>query len=123
MFVRGYVQRWRLIADLIAVQLILWSLLRLVLYAAFHEGATGAWQLARILVVGAGFDLLSGLTALVPIVFLVSIFRLRWLGRRKGAPGVCDGELARGPQHLLLPNHLSGLGLQGRSVNRASGGW
>ena len=56
MFVRGCVQRWRLIADLIAVQLILWSLLRLVLYAAFHEGATGAWQLARILVVGAGFD-------------------------------------------------------------------
>ena len=81
MFVRRYVQRWRLVADLIAVQLILWSLLRLVLYAAFHEGATGAWQLARILVVGAGFDLLSGLTALVPIVFLVSIFRLRWLGR------------------------------------------
>ena len=81
MFFRQYARRWRLIAALLGCQLALWTLLRLVLYGEFGEGAPGAAALAGILATGAGFDVLAGLTSLVPAVFMVSLFRLRWLGR------------------------------------------
>ena len=80
-FLQRYALRWRLIASVLSAQLVLWSLLRIVLYAVFREDSASARQLATILTIGAGFDVLVGLTALLPLVFVVSVFRLRWLWR------------------------------------------
>ncbi len=80
-FVHRYAQRWRLIGCLLGCQLVLWSLLRVVLFVVFQDGATTAGQLPAILLTGVAFDLLAGLTFLLPVVFLLSIFRCRWLGR------------------------------------------
>ena len=80
-FVHQYAQRWRLVGGLLVCQLILWSLLRMVLFVVFHDESTTAGQLPAILLAGVAFDLLAGLTFLLPAVFLLSIFRLKWLGR------------------------------------------
>lgn len=80
-FVHRYAQRWRLIGSLLGCQLILWSLLRMVLFVVFQDEATTAWQLPAILLTGVAFDLLAGLTSLLLIIFALSALRLRWLGR------------------------------------------
>lgn len=80
-FPSRYGQRWVLILRLLVVQLALWSLLRVVLYALFGAETIGASQLARILIVGLLFDVMVGLTTLLPVVVLVSVFRARWLNR------------------------------------------
>ena len=81
MRVSRYARRWRLIIVALGCQLALWSLLRVVLYAALREEAFSARSLATILAIGASFDLLTGLTAVLPLILIVSVFRLRWLGR------------------------------------------
>lgn len=90
MFLRRYAQRWRGVTSLIVVQLVLWSVLRVTLAAAFGDDITGAGQFAAILATGVVFDALAALTALLPLVLMVSVFRLRWLIR----PWVRFGVLA-----------------------------
>ena len=59
----------------------MWTLLRLTLYGVFREDAVSLGQLAGILTAGVITDAAAGLTALLPLILLVSVFRLRWLGR------------------------------------------
>lgn len=62
-------------------QLGLWTALRLVLYGTFREDAVNPLRLIALLAIGLIFDVLAALTAVVPLVFLLSVFRLRWLSR------------------------------------------
>lgn len=77
-----YASRGVLVLRVLFLQLGLWLLLRVVLYAAFGAGTLGVGQLAGLLGAGTLFDLLTGLTALLPAVILVSMFRASWLNRR-----------------------------------------
>ncbi len=81
MFLLRYSRRWRLIATIFVCQVMLWSALRVVLYATLREEPIGIGRLIAVLVIGAGFDVLASLTSLLPLIFLISVFRLRWLGR------------------------------------------
>lgn len=81
-FPSRYAQRWAPILRVLALQLALWSLLRVVLYAIFGTQTIGAGPLVGLLIVGVLFDVMAGLTALLPLVVLVSVFRARWLNRR-----------------------------------------
>lgn len=54
------------------------SVLRLVLFAVYRD-TTAVGELAGIVVYGLLFDLLATLTASLPFVALVSMFRLRWI--------------------------------------------
>lgn len=47
----------------------------------FREDALSVTRLAGILAAGAMVDVAAGLTALLPLIVMVSVFRLRWLGR------------------------------------------
>jgi phosphoglycerol transferase MdoB-like AlkP superfamily enzyme len=80
-FSSRYAQRWVLILRVLLVQLALWSVLRVVLFALFGAGTIGTSQLAGILIVGVLFDVMAGVTALLPLVVFVSVFRARWLNR------------------------------------------
>lgn len=80
-FAHRFTQRWRLVGALLGCQLVVWSLLRIVLFVVFRDEATTAGQLPGILLTGMAFDLLAGLTFLLPLVFLLAIFRFKWLGR------------------------------------------
>lgn len=80
-FLARYAQRLRLVWSLVRVQLALWTLLRAVLYVVFHDASAGAVQFARTLVTGVMFDFLASVTALLPLMLLISVLRLRWLGR------------------------------------------
>lgn len=81
MFLRRYATRLRAIASLVAIQLSLWTLLRLALVAAFSDDLAGPAQLAAILGGGLVFDVLAALTSALPLILLVSAFKLQWLGR------------------------------------------
>lgn len=74
-------QRWVPIVRIIGVQLLLWSALRLVLYAVFHDSATGPFQWLSIFTIGVLFDVVTALTVWLPGIALVTLFGLRWLGR------------------------------------------
>lgn len=73
-WIRRYAQRLRPVARLLGIQLVLWLVLRVVLYARFAEPAVDAGQFGRVLIVGTLFDLLTALTALLPLISVVSIF-------------------------------------------------
>jgi phosphoglycerol transferase MdoB-like AlkP superfamily enzyme len=66
---------------LLGVQLALWSILRVVLFGVFSESAIGPVEFVGIVTVGVLFDGVTALTASLPLVVLVSLFDLRWLGR------------------------------------------
>jgi len=74
-----HAQRYRLIATLFGVELALSSLLRLVLVIVYRDASTIA-SLPQILLYGVMFDVLATLTALLPFILLISLFRMRWLG-------------------------------------------
>lgn len=74
-------QRWRLIGQFLVVQLALWAVLRLVLYATFREDAVSPLQLTALMAIGLMFDVLAALTAALPAVLILGVFRLRWLSR------------------------------------------
>lgn len=71
-----YAQRYRLIAVLAGVEFAIALLLRLVLVAVYHDAAARA-ALLEIVVAGSAFDALTIVTAALPFVFLVSVFRMR----------------------------------------------
>jgi phosphoglycerol transferase MdoB-like AlkP superfamily enzyme len=76
-----HAQRYRLIAILFGVELAMSSLLRLVL-AAVYRDATTLRALPQIVLFGMVFDVLATLTAFLPLILMVSIFRLRWMRSR-----------------------------------------
>ncbi|HQZ40116.1 MAG TPA: LTA synthase family protein [Vicinamibacterales bacterium] len=80
-FVTAAFSRWRLVATLLVAQLAVWSALRLVLFAMFRDSSVTPWQFPSVMATGAAFDLLTGLTALLPVTVAVSVLRLRWLAR------------------------------------------
>lgn len=59
----------------------LWSVLRLILYTVLGELSVGLGQPVAILGSGALFDVMTGLTVLMPLVLLASMFRMRWMNR------------------------------------------
>ena len=48
---------------------------------AFHDAASSAAPVARILLAGTARDLLVGLTVVLPLLVILAAFRLRWLAR------------------------------------------
>ena len=66
--------RYRLIATLIGVELVVSSLLRLVLVAVYRDGAT-LGDAPVILAGGVVFDLLAAITAFLPLLAIVYMFR------------------------------------------------
>jgi phosphoglycerol transferase MdoB-like AlkP superfamily enzyme len=81
MFLRRYAKRLRVIAILFATQLALWSVLRIILLVTFADDVTRPWQLATIIASGLAFDVLAALTTLLPVIFLLSAFRIALLSR------------------------------------------
>ena len=73
--------RYRLIGMLIGVELLIASLVRLVLFAAYRDNATSR-DVFVIFAAGLLFDVLATLTAFLPLFAVVSMFRLRWLRPR-----------------------------------------
>lgn len=71
--------RYRLVAWLVGLELCLASALRLVLALVFRDAAT-LHDLPRLAAYGALFDLLATLTAFLPLILLISIFQMRWIG-------------------------------------------
>ncbi len=61
--------------------LVLWTLLRLVLFAIFRDDAGRVLDLGAILIRGVIFDVLAGLSACFLLIAAVSVLRLRWLDR------------------------------------------
>lgn len=80
-FLRRSARRGRLFARLLAIELALWLVLRLVLIAAFRDASATIAQLAAVVAAGTTTDLVVGLAALLPLCLVVSMFRLRWLDR------------------------------------------
>lgn len=76
-----YAVRLAPVGRLVGILLVLWLLLRLVLFALFGQAEDGAGQLAQIVVVGTLFDLLTALTVLLPLVAGVLLFNGRWRRR------------------------------------------
>jgi phosphoglycerol transferase MdoB-like AlkP superfamily enzyme len=74
-------RRGRLVARLLAIQLAVGFVLRLVLIAVFRHASATMTQLAAVVAAGTATDLVVGLIALLPLLLLVSLFRLRWLDR------------------------------------------
>jgi phosphoglycerol transferase MdoB-like AlkP superfamily enzyme len=81
-------RRGRLFARLLTIELVLWFVLRLVLVAVFRDASATVAQLAGVVAAGAATDLVVGLTALLPLCLVMSIFRLRWLSRPRPQHGV-----------------------------------
>ena len=103
-FVTAAFSRLRLVATLLVAQLAVWSALRLVLFAMFRDSSVTPWQFPSVMATGAAFDLLTGLTALLPVTVAVSVLRLRWLAR----PALRHTLMAGAPvsyTHLTLPTN------------------
>lgn len=81
-FVRRYGRRSAPVGEALMLQIVLWSVLRLVLYGAFHDSTAGVAQAAHVMTAGLLFDLLVGVSCLLPLLAAVSVLRLRWLGGR-----------------------------------------
>lgn len=71
----------RFAAALVVPVLVIGALLRIVLFAAFHDGDFHLLALIAALAAGVGFDALYTLAALTPILCVVALFRLSWLRR------------------------------------------
>ncbi|HEX8028711.1 MAG TPA: LTA synthase family protein [Vicinamibacterales bacterium] len=71
-------KRYRLAATIFSVELAIAFVLRLTLFAVYREGVP-ATALPAILGFGLLFDALATLTALLPLIGLLSIGRFRWL--------------------------------------------
>ncbi|MBK7874762.1 MAG: LTA synthase family protein [Planctomycetes bacterium] len=68
--------RLRLAAALVLAVLVLGALLRIGLYAAFHDGGFDALAFGGALAAGLGFDLLCAVAALFPVWLLLGTLRL-----------------------------------------------
>lgn len=73
-------ERYRLIAVLAGIELAVSSLLRIVLVAVYG-GTAMMSSLPEIVVYGLAVDVLATLTALLPLVLLLSAFTMRWVAR------------------------------------------
>ncbi len=82
----GFLRRWfdraRLVGRVLAIQLALWSMLRLILVAVFAGPSIGAGPVIGVLVAGAAVDVLVAVTSLVPALWVLSVLALGGLRRR-----------------------------------------
>ncbi|MEO5818970.1 MAG: LTA synthase family protein [Vicinamibacteraceae bacterium] len=83
---RGVLRRWlrraRLARRLFAIELGLWTVLRLLLVAAFRDPSIGAGPIAGIIVIGAGIDAVVAATSLLPWLLIGSVLHRRRAGGR-----------------------------------------
>ncbi|BCS31218.1 sulfatase [Luteitalea sp. TBR-22] len=79
-FLTRYRQRARLVGRVLAIQLALSCALRLALVTTFGDTSVAGLRLIGILAAGTAGDLLVAITAALPWLLVLSLFRLRWLG-------------------------------------------
>jgi len=81
MFVVTYGQRLKGIANLVAIQLVLWCVLRIVLIVMFAGDVRTPAEVVVALGAGLVNDGLTAVTSVFPLILLISVFDLRWLRR------------------------------------------
>lgn len=77
--VARYWQRAHVVTRVLAIQLALSSVLRLVLLMAFGDATLPGATRAAVLVGGAAIDVLVGLTVSLPWLLMLSVFRMAWI--------------------------------------------
>ena len=73
--------RYKLAGALVLLFAVAGLVLRIVLYAAFHQGDDAAGTLAACLALGSVRDLLTAPLALLPVLLALATLRLAWLAR------------------------------------------
>ena len=73
--------RYKLAGALVLLFAVAGLVLRIVLYAAFHQGDAAAGTLAACLALGSVRDLLTAPLALLPVLLALATLRLAWLAR------------------------------------------
>ena len=79
MSLRRYAKRLGGVASIVIVQVSLWLFLRIVLIATFADDVRRPARIVTIVGRGLLFDVLAALTSVLPLIFVISVFRLRWL--------------------------------------------
>jgi phosphoglycerol transferase MdoB-like AlkP superfamily enzyme len=87
-FWRRFAARCRILGRILAIQLVLWTVLRAALAAAFRDAASTPADLAIVALAGSVYDLLAGLAAALPWLVIVAGLQLRWLDRRPIQHGI-----------------------------------